>query len=647
MNSNRRKRIGLFVSFPEIVHVRRVTDGIRRRCAEYGYDLCVFASSVHVSSPMEDFVAGETNIYELANLAELDGAILDFATLNDGADNRSLNRLLERIRAYPDLPVCSLEAAMEGTTFIENNNEEPLRELCRHVIEVHGKKKLCLLTGHKGNTVAEKRLSIFLDEIEKHGISVPPEHIFYGDFWYTSGDRLAEDIADGRVERPEAVLCASDCMALGLIDKLVKRGIKVPEDIIVIGFDGSDEGTINFIPLSSYDPNDVDMGMRAVDHIRSVIEPDAPILPKTVKAGGHFHPGASCGCQSDPYYILKQVRTLLHSSTYNYADENSDLRVSVGALMESYYLERFTASRTVEECLRNIFGSANILIPYSALYLCLSENWLDMQDERTEGYPEHMLLYSKPSTLEEEYICGAEGRSTFDTARMLPRLDEERDRPSVFFFSPLHFNGKILGYSVLEKEITESHTLNVVNRNWLRFINNALEMSRTKHRLETLSVRDEMTGAYNRRGMYLRFKEMYEEAAPGDALYVSVVDMDGLKYINDTYGHNEGDLGIRTVCSALQETARKNEIVVRSGGDEFFLIGIGKYEKGDEVKRSQEYTGIIEKRSAELGKPYNISASIGCVVYEDLHAISLDNALSEADERMYHYKFRQRRHRRI
>ncbi|MBR4667425.1 MAG: GGDEF domain-containing protein [Butyrivibrio sp.] len=647
MGTTKRKRIGLFVSFPEIVHVRRITEGIRRRCEQYDYDLCIFAASVHVKFPMDEYAAGETNIYELANFNELDGVILDHATLSGSRDEFVLKRLLERLKDYPDLPVCSLESELEGTTFIGNDNEETLREMCRHVIEFHGKKKICILTGQKGNSVSEKRLDIFLDEIEKHGLSVLPEHIVYGDFWYTSGDRLGEDIADKKLERPEAVLCASDTMALGLIDKLVKRGIKVPEDVIVIGFDSSDEGAINYITLSSFDPNDVDMGERAVDHIRSVIEPGEPLMEKEGKSSGTFHPGASCGCELDPFYNIKRLRNHIHTSTYNYADENSDQMVSVGALMENYVLEKFTASKTVDECIGNIFGSARLLKPFSNLYMCLKEDWLNMLDTRTSGYPEKMSIIIRFSEAGEEPLCGIHGAPQFETARMLPKLDEDRDRPGIFCFLPLHFNGKLLGYTVIERDISESYSLNIVNRNWLRFINNALEMSRSKNRLETLSIRDEMTGAYNRRGMYQYFKEMCYVAKPGDSLFVAVVDMDELKYINDTYGHREGDLGIKVVCSALQETSRDNEICVRSGGDEFFLIGIGKYDKEDEAKRALEYAETVEKRSKQLKKPYNISASIGCVVYEDFSSVNLDNALSEADERMYHYKFRHRKHRSV
>ena len=642
-----RKRIGLFAAFPEIVHVRRITEGVRRRCEQYGYDLCVFASSVHISFPTGDYAAGETTIYELANFDKLDGLILDYATLSGGEDNDVLKRIRERLSAYPDFPVCSLEIALEGTTLIENDNEEILREICRHAIEVHGKKKICILTGQKGSDVAEDRLSIFLDEIGKHGLSVLPEHIVYGDFWYTSGDRLADDIADGKIERPEAVLCASDCMAIGLIDKLVKRGVRIPEDVLVIGFDAMDEGALNSVSLSSFAPNDIEMGERAVDHIRSVIELGEPLAGRDSRIPAYFRPGTSCGCKSDPLSVLELIRTQLYSSTYNYADENSDQWVSVGALMEGYQLEQFTSSRTVDECLSRIYGSAYILKPYSEMFICLKEDWLDMTDERNDRYPENMRIYVRNSAVGDDQYCGVEWAMRFETARMLPKLDEERSKPAIFYFSPLHFNGKLLGYTVLERDISETHTLNIVNRNWLRFINNALEMIRTKNRLETLSIRDEMTGAYNRRGMYLCYKEMLSAAGPGDALFVSVVDMDGLKYINDTFGHNEGDLGIRTVCDVLKETAHGNEICVRSGGDEFFLIGIGKYKKGDEEKRAIEFDKAVKARSQQLDRPYNISASIGCLVYEDISAINIDNALSEADERMYNYKFRNRRHRRV
>jgi diguanylate cyclase (GGDEF)-like protein len=140
---------------------------------------------------------------------------------------------------------------------------------------------------------------------------------------------------------------------------------------------------------------------------------------------------------------------------------------------------------------------------------------------------------------------------------------------------------------------------------------------------------------------------MVSEAREGEALFVGVVDMDGLKYVNDTFGHGEGDFGIRTVCAALMSVMKNKEICVRSGGDEFFLIGIGSYENGDVAERAKAFSQAVETASRRAAKPYTISASIGCAVFSDYSQISLDSALSEADERMYRYKVKNRRHRSV
>ena len=643
----KRKRIAAFVAYPELIHVRRILEGIREQCRTYDYDLCVFSSNTHLSFPHAEYVEGEANIYELANFDELDGVILDYSTLTGDPGDKFLKRLLERLAQYPNLPKCTLEIPMEGIHLIENHNEAVLREMCRHVIEVHGRKNICILTGNKDFDVAEKRLAIFLDEIEKHGLKVAPEHIVYGDFWYFSGDALARRIANHEIPQPDAVICASDCMAIGLMDRLAKYDIRIPEDIVVIGFDATDEGAINPTPLSSYDPGDVKMGADAVDYVRNLIDPDKEIRPMVRNVEQSFHPGASCGCQTDPSYAMRKFRDALYVSSYNHADEDYMNKFSLGTLMESYALEGFTASKSAEECLYNILNYADLLSPYRNFYLCLKENWLDIEDAMVHGYPEKMKIYVANSAVEEGSFSGEANAISFPTKIMLPKLEAEREQAAAFYFSPVHFNGILLGFAVLERELITHPALHSIYRNWLRYVNNALEMIRSKEMLQTISIRDEMTGAYNRRGMYEIYKSMLSKAKKGDALFASVVDMDGLKYVNDTFGHGEGDLGIKTVCNVLSSVAKKNEIVVRSGGDEFFLIGIGAYGREDEAARANEFTEAMAKRSERMEKPYNVSASIGCVVFEDCQNVSLDNALSEADERMYHYKLRHRRHRSV
>ena len=642
-----RKRIGLFTAYPETTHVRRILKGIMGQCEKYNYDLCVFASSVHFSFPHEDYVRGEANIFSLANLDRLDGLILDSVTLTGDPEDRIRKKLMSRLLQYDKLPKCALELPIEGVHLIPNNDEAAIREQCRHAIEVHNRKKICILTGTQGNKIAETRLSICLDEIRRHGLEVLPEHIVYGDFYYFSGDALARKIAANEIPRPDAVICAGDCMAIGLVDRLVKLGVRVPEDVLVIGFDSSDEGAVNQKTISSYEPSDKEMGANAVDYLRSVIEPGAELFPYHHEVSAQFHAGASCGCMTDPSYTMKHFRDSLYISSYNQADEEQNGRIGIGTFMEGYVMEGFTASGSAEECFRNICYYADLLKPFRFFYLCLTPDWRNVDEIRYEGYPEKMQLCVSRSMEEGESSFGKETSVSFRTETMLPALDVQEEKPSVFYFSPVHFDGALLGYAVLQRELSGQPSLNVVYRNWLRYLNNALEMMRIRERLQSISVRDEMTGAYNRRGMYAMYRSMLAEAGEGDALFVGVADMDGLKYINDTFGHSEGDFGIRAVSDTLQSIAKNNEICVRSGGDEFFLIGIGPYKKEDEADRAREFAKAIEQASGRAEKPYAVSASIGCVVFPDCRQISLDAALSEADGRMYRYKVKNKRHRSV
>ncbi|MBO4883515.1 MAG: hypothetical protein J5570_08440, partial [Lachnospiraceae bacterium] len=149
----RRKRIGLFVSFPEMTYVRRVIEGVMEQCEKYDYDLCVFASSVHVSFPHENYLRGETNIFNLANFGRLDGVIIDGSTITGDEDNRTFRNIADRLSQYKDIPKCILELPMEGFKLIGNNDEEALRDTVRHVVDVHGRKKICILTGLEGNEI--------------------------------------------------------------------------------------------------------------------------------------------------------------------------------------------------------------------------------------------------------------------------------------------------------------------------------------------------------------------------------------------------------------------------------------------------------------------------------------------------------------
>lgn len=358
-----------------------------------------------------------------------------------------------------------------------------------------------------------------------------------------------------------------------------------------------------------------------------------------------FRPGASCGCQSSLSRTVDILRHALYFTTRNYVDPDLTQHADMGLLMESYLVENLTGTDTPEECMQIIYQNAYHLNPFRNLYLCLREDWLDMDNDRYEGYPDTMEIVASETNAGEESFYKAGKHIVFDTKCMIPKLDEPQEEASVFNFLPVHFDGKLLGYTVLQREISNRFKVNLVCRNWLRFINNALEMIRTKKRLQAFSVRDEMTGTLNRRGMYAHLERVLPQIREKDRLLVCVIDMDGLKYINDTFGHQEGDFGIKLVSAAVSAVTETQEICVRAGGDEFYLIGVGTYADDATALKIEAFLQTLAQKASVYDKRYPVTASIGAVLCSAHTMQEAEEALSLADEQMYQFKLNRKKQR--
>ena len=642
---SRRRTICFVTAVAESFHAHRVMEGVFGQCEKYGYNAAVFSSMVSLDFYFKDYAKAERNIYELIDFSRFDGVILDNISLIYSGNTELVESFCDKLRAHPDIPAVSIAMPFGDIPCIASDNKEMIREICRHVIEVHGCRDLCLLTGMKGNFEAEDRLAVMLDEIKKHGLTVTDEHIIYGDFWYTSGNKLAEDIAAGRIAKPEAVIAASDHMALGLVETLTKLGIKVPDDIRVIGFEATREAALDDISVTSIESNFAKSGADAVDHIRRIIEPDKEILPRSTDLKKMLHLGMSCGCPPDVKRTMDCVKSSLYFTARNYTSDTFNDNIDIGLLMENYIPEQLTSSQSAEECIENIFMSTFIISPFMNFWLCLREDWLDSEADIVRGYPGKMKTVLAKSNTGAPEFCREANSVVFDTSEMLPQMFSAGTEPSAFYFSAVHFGSNTLGYAVLQRKFEDVRKYNLVYRNWLRFINNALEMIRSKKHLAMLSLCDNMTGLLNRRGMYAEFDKMLRNAAEGDMIFACVIDMDGLKFINDSYGHHEGDFGIITVSRAAQQITGAGEICIRSGGDEFFVIGAGKYT--DEICRDKvdRFRKTLSEMSEKAGKPYPITASIGCAFRTLESEDDLDDALVKADEEMYHYKVTKKRNR--
>ena len=637
------KTICFITSAPDSIHSQRICEGIFAQCEKYGYNVAEFASMINLFFYYQDYAQGEKNIYELINFEKFDGVVIDSLSILLSDPNIIIKGLYDRIKKA-GVPAVSISMPYEDLHVVSSSNEPMLRELCRHAIEVHGCKDICILTGQKDTYEAELRMRVYVDEIEKHGLTVKDEHRVYGDFWYTSGEQLARNVVNGKISKPDAVIAASDHMALGFIEEYTKLGGKVPEDILVLGFGATFEAAVADRTLTSIESNYSKCGAATVDYLRSIIDPGAEIIPFEKSMEKLLHLGESCGCQPDVKRTMDFIRTSIYYVGRNYNEDVFNDNIDIGLLMENYIPEQLAASKDPIDCLINISKATFIIMPFVKFHLCLRPDWMDVNKDITVGYPDKMKRVIVKSNIDGADYADMADNELFDTKEMLPAMFEETDEPYAYYFSAVHFSNKAFGYSVLQRKLKDYSKYNVVYRNWLRFINTALEMSRTKERFVILSRQDKMTGLLNRRGMYEKLDELLSGLDDEHELFVGVIDMDGLKYINDTFGHSEGDYGIKRVGEAALLMTKEGDICARAGGDEFYIVGLREKGSFDGENVTKQFCDKLRELTIPDEKPFPVTASIGCAVSHG--DVDFETLLSEADENMYRYKIARKKQRR-
>jgi two-component system, cell cycle response regulator len=171
-----------------------------------------------------------------------------------------------------------------------------------------------------------------------------------------------------------------------------------------------------------------------------------------------------------------------------------------------------------------------------------------------------------------------------------------------------------------------------------RALRYAMERQRVQLELLSLALIDEITGLNNRRG-FLRLAEQHAKLAyrSGEPFLLAFVDLDGMKQINDTFGHQEGDRALVEVSNVLKDTFRQSDILARWGGDEFVAL-IADASKADIESVVHRLHQKLNSLNARPNHPYPLSLSIGVVANQATQPASLELLLSQADALMYQEK---------
>lgn len=161
--------------------------------------------------------------------------------------------------------------------------------------------------------------------------------------------------------------------------------------------------------------------------------------------------------------------------------------------------------------------------------------------------------------------------------------------------------------------------------------------------LRNLSLTDDLTGLFNRRGFFFHTEQqlkLFRKRPTENGLFLMLADIDGLKIINDTYGHEEGSATIVELGKILRKNFRDSDVIARLGGDEFTVLIINAVHQVGEmiIERLQKN---FDEYNRQSGKPYELSASFGLATVN--FSDSIEEIMREADRRMYEHKRRRKK----
>jgi len=157
--------------------------------------------------------------------------------------------------------------------------------------------------------------------------------------------------------------------------------------------------------------------------------------------------------------------------------------------------------------------------------------------------------------------------------------------------------------------------------------------------LGNLALTDELTGLYNRRGfMAMAERQLRLGRRTGRGMLLFMMDVDGLKQINDAFGHCEGDLALQQVSEVLEQTFRDSDVVARLGGDEFAVLAIEAAGHSEDAIKARFFE-VLKSINAGQSR-YDVSLSFGVARFDARNCTSFGELLSRADQSMYEQKRR-------
>ena len=573
---------------------------------------CLFIFALNSEIGLGASEKAEQEVFDLIPYDKTDAVVI----MDEKLKSRELVKSIIKKATDANVPSIVVDGDYDNVSVVKYDYARGFETVVRHIIEDHKVKKPHFMAGKRNNIFSDERIEVFKKVLAQNGIPFDDSMISYGEFWSLPCRAATSELLK-RKELPDAVICANDIMAINVCDVMREAGIRVPEDIIVSGFDGIEEA---FLATPGITTAICDSTLLAGAVHRAILKIfGGESIVKEFIVPGFIH-NESCGCER---YDHSQAATVngFNNGFYHYEDDihilqNMTSKIMTGRdLYDSIdYLKENLAKHVVVVAEKSCFDLESNFF-YEDVEKGAKLVVFDSYDKGHDTYP-------------------------YDPDEFVPHLSELMKDGYPLIFNGLEYMDKCPGfvcYSYPRVDLVDfNQTMNLTNcfsmslggfvvhkyQNYLR------------EKLREMYQNDALTGLYNRLAFISKMEEkMRDSKCIGQKATVIVMDLNGLKLINDGLGHLAGDNAIKATAESLKKACPDNALCVRTGGDEMLAFIVGDC---DLDKITKDITEHLKISSRELG--FTVTASIG--TYETVfdNSINMNKIIGIADERMYEMK---------
>jgi len=291
MAADRRPKIGVLLDSLRGSYQTTVLAGLADAASRRDVSLAVFAGGV-IGAPGSEGLH-RNFVLDLCDAQNVDGVVVFGGALGNALGPAAVEALCARLAP---LPLASLSLAPANVPSLTVDEEPGMRQALEHLLMRHGCRRVAFIRGPAVNAEAERRYAIYRAVLTEHGFPIDPALVCEGTFEKSSGEAAVELLVEERKVDFDALVASNDYMALAAMVALQERGLQIPSDVAVVGFDDIEDARFSTPPLTTVRQPLYQQGEAALDLVLAQLE--GRQVDKQVSAPTEMVVRQSCGCFS-------------------------------------------------------------------------------------------------------------------------------------------------------------------------------------------------------------------------------------------------------------------------------------------------------------------------------------------------------------